>query len=64
MYKPSPKQSGEPPTAPGAKAKDLVCKMDVHTDGALTNTYQGRTFYFCSEECRDRFKEDPAKYVK
>jgi YHS domain-containing protein len=26
--------------------------------------YLGRTYYFCSDRCRDRFVEDPARYAR
>lgn len=26
--------------------------------------YQGRTYYFCSQSCLDRFKNDPAQFLK
>ncbi len=26
--------------------------------------YQGKTYYFCSEECQDRFAHDPGKYAE
>src|SRR5687767_7635233 len=65
MLKPSENQSGErTPTARGERAKDLVCGMDVNKDGALTHSINDRTYYFCTEECRDAFKADPAKFVK
>ena len=64
MNKSSRKQMGESPTARGEIVKDLVCKMDVVKDGALTDNFNNRTYYFCSEECRDRFKAEPEKFAK
>jgi YHS domain-containing protein len=29
-----------------------------------TAEYEGVTFYFCCEECRDQFVEEPGKYLK
>ncbi|MBI5853739.1 MAG: alpha-glucan family phosphorylase [Nitrospirae bacterium] len=43
--------------------KDPVCEMTVPTDHGLTQTYYGRTFYFCSNLCRRSFLADPDRYV-
>lgn len=32
-----------------------VCEMALARGDAITETYQGRTFYFCSEECKKLF---------
>ena len=43
---------------------DPVCGMDVAEDqAAATSEYQGRTYYFCSEECKVTFDEDPEIYL-
>ena len=36
---------------------DPVCKMQIEEDQALTTTYRGMTYYFCSAGCRERFLE-------
>jgi YHS domain-containing protein len=64
MIKPDPRLVGKGPPARGELVRDLVCGMDVVKDGALTHEVDGRTYHFCSQECRDRFKADPARYVK
>ena len=55
-------------TAPGAVTKaqveDPVCKRMVDVDHAFTYDHQGRTYSFCSEKCRQKFKEDAKEYVK
>ncbi len=44
--------------------KDPVCGMQVdEKQAAAHEQYEGTTWYFCSEGCRKRFLEDPAKYV-
>ncbi len=49
---------------PGAREKDPVCMMDVDpADPAGTFEHAGRTWYFCSTWCRDRFAADPAAYL-
>jgi YHS domain-containing protein len=68
------------PTAPGVTASAakcvhaecLVCKknadlacIDVEVDKATpTYAYNGKTYYFCSEECRDKFAKNPQKYLE
>lgn len=42
---------------------DPVCGMRVDEENALTVTYQGQTYYFCSEDCLEEFKEAPEEYV-
>jgi YHS domain-containing protein len=45
-------------------AKDPVCGMDVREDqAAATSQVNGQTYYFCSEQCKRRFEEDPGRYV-
>jgi Cu+-exporting ATPase len=53
---------GIPPEA--ATVKDPVCGMDVDPHKAKHRAdYAGRTYYFCSAGCRERFLADPAKYL-
>jgi Cu+-exporting ATPase len=43
---------------------DLVCGMRIDTDdAAATAEHEGRTYFFCSEACRDAFVADPAAYA-
>jgi membrane fusion protein, copper/silver efflux system len=46
---------------------DPVCGMDVDQKKASaagkTAAHDGRTFYFCSDECKKKFEADPAKYL-
>jgi YHS domain-containing protein len=43
---------------------DLAC-LNVRVDGATPHAeYKGKTYYFCSEECRVLFEKNPAKYAK
>jgi Cu+-exporting ATPase len=38
--------------------------MDVDEPTAAAKTeYEGDTYYFCSERCRDKFEADPERYV-
>lgn len=44
--------------------KDPVCGMMVDDQNAAArSTYQGKTYYFCSEECKNTFDTDPDRYT-
>jgi len=44
--------------------KDPVCGMTVDKKTAAASyEYHGKTYYFCSQSCRDNFAEDPQKYA-
>ena len=46
------------------KATDPVCGMSVDPHTARHGAeHNGRTYYFCSARCRERFEADPAKYL-
>jgi len=39
--------------------KDPVCLMYVDEDKPIaTSTYKGKTYYFCSHMCKDRFDKE------
>jgi P-type Cu+ transporter len=43
---------------------DPVCEMRVdETTSTIDAEYNGKTYYFCSEECKERFQTDPAPYA-
>ncbi|MCF6157773.1 MAG: YHS domain-containing protein [wastewater metagenome] len=45
-------------------AEDPVCGMEVRTtEKALSEEYQGKTYYFCSEYCHKAFKKTPQAYT-
>ncbi len=47
-----------------AMVKDPVCGMAFDTSQAASQTtYQGQAYYFCSEECRRTFEENPKEFV-
>jgi YHS domain-containing protein len=46
------------------KARDPVCGIMVEKDPQLAAEYKGKTYYFCSKADKDKFKENPQKYVK
>lgn len=43
--------------------KDPVCKMDVENTTPYKINYKGITYYFCSQDCLNEFKNNPIKYV-
>lgn len=46
------------------QVKDVVCGMMIDDETAeARSTYQGKTYYFCSEECKQAFDKDPARYT-
>ena len=45
-------------------AKDPVCGMTVDPEKARYRAeYEGRTYYFCAEHCKEKFEQDPSKYI-
>lgn len=46
------------------KITDPVCAMSINPHEALAQTnYRGQTYYFCSQECREKFEKHPEKYA-
>jgi YHS domain-containing protein len=44
--------------------KDLVCGMEVDPKTAPAKSiYQGKIYYFCSNDCKHDFDRDPQKYI-
>ena len=48
----------QPPTVPagGELKKDPVCGTYVSTTASLTRTVNGQVVYFCSPQCRDKYR--------
>lgn len=47
-----------------ALARDPVCHMEVRaTPDALRAEFDGGTYFFCAEICRDRFQKAPAAFL-
>ena len=55
-------KSSSPATA--AKVIDPVCAMEVDPATAPKATYDGKTYYFCSEEDKVKFEKNPEQYVQ
>jgi YHS domain-containing protein len=45
--------------------KDPVCGMEVESGESEGGnaTFEGETYDFCSEECREKFEANPGAYV-
>ena len=44
--------------------KDPVCGMNVKTDEAAGRSeYQGKSYFFCSVPCKDRFDRNPQTFI-
>ncbi len=53
------------PMADMAPPKDPVCGMtvDPKAPSTLKKQYNGKTYYFCSDNCKKSFETNPGKYV-
>lgn len=46
-------------------AVDPVCGMEVDPDkAAASSTYEGNTYYFCAQECKQKFDSEPGHFLK
>lgn len=44
--------------------RDPVCGMRVDpNEAAAKMEFEGRTYYFCSEDCRHKFELNPREYA-
>src|SRR5438876_4403537 len=56
--------SSLPIYASAPREKDLVCGMSVDPAKAAGKVqYGGKTYYFCSARCAERFSEEPEKFL-
>ncbi len=45
--------------------RDPGCGMEINEENASERSvYQGEVFYFCSDGCRNRFDEDPGRFIE
>jgi YHS domain-containing protein len=50
--------------AEAVMAIDPVCGMDVNENNPpAKSTYDGKKYYFCSEECKTDFEEDAEEFI-
>ena len=46
-------------------AKDPVCEMEVNErEAAAKYEYKGKTYYFCAVGCKEKFAQNPEKFLK
>ena len=44
---------------------DPVCGMEVDPKTAAGKSdYQGKTYYFCSDGCKQQFDKEPERYIE
>ena len=45
--------------------RDPVCGMELDEENAAERSeYRGQIFYFCSDQCRNKFDENPGRYMR
>ncbi len=55
-------EKGQLPTTP-LKATDPVCGMTVEPAKAKSSIFEGIPYYFCSNDCREKFEAAPGTYI-
>lgn len=46
------------------KVTDPVCKMKINKEKAkFSIDFDGQKYYFCSQNCKEKFEKDPKKYI-
>jgi len=44
--------------------KDPICAMTIEESDAVgSSEYQGKTYYFCSMDCKEEFDSNPGDYA-
>jgi len=49
---------------PEEEVDDLVCNMRVSKRTLFKTTHQGKTYYFCRQECKSDFEHAPEQFIK
>ena len=45
--------------------KDVVCGMEVDPASApASSQYNGKTYYFCCKECKNKFDANPTQFTR
>ena len=48
-----------------AKIVDPVCQIELDEKPEdLACDYEDKTYYFCSEDCKNEFEDDPEKFIR
>ncbi len=55
--------AGAASETPAERVIDVVCNMPVDPKTALKTEYQGKTYYFCQQDCKDNFEASPGSYA-
>lgn len=42
---------------------DPVCGMTVDKGTALTSQFEGKSYWFCAEACKNAFEKEPHRYA-
>jgi len=42
---------------------DPVCGKEVKTGDAISETFEGHEFFFCSPKCQEEFNRHPDRYA-
>ncbi len=66
VHQPSLEDADESAAGTAAEEGELhdpVCGMKVSPDSPYRETWQGRIWYFCSEDCQHKFHRDPELYT-
>jgi YHS domain-containing protein len=58
------KAAGDQTKEGGNMVLDPICLMEVDEKSARFKTvYNGQTFFFCDKGCKQKFEEEPEKYI-
>ena len=61
---PAPHSPLENSSEDGKMAIDPVCGMEVDENSAKDrSSFEGKTYFFCSTDCREEFDEAPEEYI-
>lgn len=52
-----------PPSVTSKPLKDPVCGMPVTDKSWHTYAHEGRAYYFCSADCKNRFSAKPGRFA-
>jgi len=59
--KKSKKAPQKPNSKPGIMVKDEICNTYLPKEEAIKEIYKGKEYYFCSNECRQKFLDSKKK---
>ncbi|MFV2004179.1 MAG: YHS domain-containing protein, partial [Gammaproteobacteria bacterium] len=62
-FEADPEQYTQPPAESDVQLKDPVCGMDVTADSEHHLHHKDHEYYFCSENCKEKFEASPDTYL-